>query len=449
MENRVFKSESFRLTALFAAMLVGAMALLATGLYIVVDHAFRDEILLNVREDLAAIRKGYQTEGLSEAIEIVNQRLARPANSGAVILEYASGKKIAGNLPSVTVRPGIQYVTAVTPSGRRQNVYGAGEMIAPNFFAFAGQDLYALHETQEQTVRVIAWILGATLLMALVGGLVLSRGFLRRTDAITRTCRSIMDGHLSQRIPSTGVNDELGRLASIINAMLDRINDLMENNRQISNDIAHDLRTPLTRLRHRLELARAEAATTDDYATAVDGAIAETEGVLSTFSALLRIGQIEAGAGEKSFQHVDLASVVKDLVEIYRPAAEDREHVLDIGKIASADIHGDKELVSQLVVNLIENAIAHTPPGTRVMVSLDQADGKSVLSVADGGAGIPADEHEKVFRRFYRLERSRTSPGSGLGLALVAAIAHIHRADVSLADNRPGLKVTVAFPKPD
>ncbi len=449
MEIRVFKSESFRLTALFAAMLVGAMAVLATGLYIVVDHAFRDEILLNAREDLAAIRKGYQSEGVSEAIEVVNQRLARPAISGAIILESVDGKKVAGNLPPITVEPGARYLTTTAPSGRRQVLYGTGEMIAPNLFAFAGHDLYALHETQEQTIRVIAWILGATLLMAVGGGLALSRGFLRRTDAITRTCRSIMDGHLSQRIPSSGINDELGRLASVINTMLDRINDLMENNRQISNDIAHDLRTPLTRLRHRLELARTEAATTEDYAAAVDGAIAETEGILSTFSALLRIGQIEAGAGQKSFQRVNLATVVRDLVEIYRPAAEDREHVLDIGEIESAEVHGDKELISQLVVNLIENAIAHTPPGTRIMVSLEQADGKSVLSVADGGPGIPADEHEKVFRRFYRLECSRTSPGSGLGLALVEAIAHIHRAGVSLADNKPGLKVTVAFPIPD
>jgi signal transduction histidine kinase len=449
VENRLFRSESFRLTALFAAMLIGATAVLAAGLYLVVDHAFRHEILLNAREEMAAIRKGYQSEGLGEAVEVVNQRLARSTLSGVIVLEDPRGRKITGNLPPIAVELGARHLTLAVPSGRRRNVFGVGEMIGPNLFAFVGQDLHVLHETQEQTAGVIGWILGMTLLMALGGGLLLSRGVLRRTDAITRTCRSIMDGHLSQRIPSTDTKDELGRLASVINSMLDRINDLMENNRQISSDIAHDLRTPLTRLRHRLELARAEAATTDDYAAAVDGAIAETENILSTFSALLRIGQIEAGVGQKSFQRVDLSAVVNDLVEMYRPAAEDQEHALDVAEIEHAEVHGDRELLSQLIVNLIENAIAHTQAGARIRVSLTHTSREYVLAVADDGPGIPAEEHEKVFRRFYRLERSRTSPGSGLGLSLVAAIAHIHNGQVSVADNKPGLRIAVAFSKSD
>ncbi|MDE2182722.1 MAG: HAMP domain-containing histidine kinase [Alphaproteobacteria bacterium] len=446
MEIRLVRSESFRLTAIFAAMLIGAIAVLGGGLYLIVDQAFRNEILLNAREDLAAIRKGYQAEGLSEAVEVVNQRLAKPTPSDVVVLETTSGRKIAGNVPAVAVTTGAKHVHLAAGQRRPHEAFGAGEMIGPGLYAFAGQDLYVLHETEEQAIHVIGWILAITLAMAIGGGLLLSRSFLRRTDAITRTCRAIMDGHLSWRIPKAGEGDELARLATVINSMLDRINDLMESNRQITNDIAHDLRTPLTRLRHRLELARAEAATTDDYAATIDGAIADTENILSTFSALLRIGQIEAGAGQKSFQRVDMGAVVRNLVEIYRPAAEDRNHLLCASTVADAEMLGDKELLSQMIVNLIENAILHTPPGTRIDVALEAERQAIAFTVSDNGPGVPAGERQNIFRRFYRLEHSRSSPGSGLGLSLVGAIAAIHRGRIEVADNDPGLRMTVIFP---
>jgi signal transduction histidine kinase len=450
VEIRLLRTESFRLTAVFAAMLVGAMAVLVVGLYLIVDHAFRDEILLHAREDLSAIRKGYQSEGLDEAIEVVKQRVARPAPSDVVILETTAGHKIVGNVPAVPVSNGPTHVQLPSLDRRRHHeVFGLGEIITPGFYAFVGQDLYVLHETEEQAIHVIGWILVVTLAMAVGGGLVLSRSFLSRMDAITRTCRAIMNGHLSQRIPKAGENDELGRLTNVINSMLDRINDLMENNRQISNDIAHDLRTPLTRLRHRLELACAEDGATNSYKAAIDGAIVDTENILTTFSALLRIGQIEAGAGQKSFQRINLGAIVNNIVEIYGPAAEDRRHLLHATVADDVMVLGDKDLLSQILVNLIENAIVHTPAGTYVAVGLERGKRTVTLTVADNGPGVPPAERDKILRRFYRLERSRSSPGSGLGLSLAAAITAIHNGDISVLDNAPGLKIAITLPACD
>ncbi|MDE1940150.1 MAG: HAMP domain-containing protein, partial [Alphaproteobacteria bacterium] len=301
MEIRLFRTESFRLTAIFALLFVGATLVLSGVLYAIVDSAFKSEILLNASQDLAAIRKGYSSEGISEATEVVNQRLARPTTSNFLLLQSATGQRIAGNLPAI--KPVVGAARLPAPMIRKDNrgaghtILGRGQFIAPGVYAFAGQDLAVLNATERKALRAIGWTLTAALIFAVAGGVILSRGFLRRMDTITQTCQAIMAGRLSDRIPEPGTQDELSRLASTINKMLDRINALMENVRQISTDIAHDLRTPLTRLRHHLELARAEATTVDEYGAAVDHVIEDTDHILSIFSALLRISQIEAGAG--------------------------------------------------------------------------------------------------------------------------------------------------------
>ncbi len=451
MEIRLLRTESFRLTAIFAVLFVGATLILSGVLYAIVDSAFKSEIILNARQDLAAVKKGYDAEGIGEATEVVNQRLARPTTSDFLLLQNAAGQRVAGNLPAVT--PVIGTVRLPVPTARKDDhgaehrILGRGQFIAPGVYAFAGQNLAVLKATEHKALRAIGWTLAAALIFAVAGGIALSRGFLRRMDTMTQTCQAIMAGRLSDRIPEPGTQDELARLASTINAMLDRISTLMENVRQISTDIAHDLRTPLTRLRHRLELVRAEATTVEEYGVAVDRVIADTDGILSIFSALLRIGQIEAGAARASFRQVDLDKVVKSLADIYGPVAEDRKHVLAIPVIEPAKVLGDRELLSQMLVNLIENAIAHTPDRTRITIDLRMTEAGASMRIADNGPGIPAGEREKVFRRFYRLEQGRSTPGSGLGLSLVAAITQIHGATIELTDNAPGLCATIAFPK--
>jgi signal transduction histidine kinase len=254
-----------------------------------------------------------------------------------------------------------------------------------------------------------------------------------------------MAGNMSNRVPVRGTRGEFDMLAQTINEMLDRISTLMENVQQISNDIAHDLRTPLSRLRNRLELTLAEVQTGDDYRQAITRTISDCETILSTFGALLRIGQIEAATGTSPSSRVDLSALLNELVEIYQPAAEDGGYSLTGNICPGYSVHGDQVLLSQVFANLVENAMAHTPRGTTIVVKLAQ-DGEAVVAtVADNGPGIPSEERARVLRRFYRCERSRSSPGSGLGLSLVAAIAKYHQAKLTIADNQPGVQVVLRF----
>ncbi len=451
MLNRLFRTESFRLTAIFVALITGAMLILMVLIYAIMHQAFRTEFLAAADNDLTSIRKGYDAEGVSEAKEVIGQRLFKTGASDFFLLQDASGRKLAGNLPAMAPKLGAQSFP-VPPSllNKDENpevhqIIGKGAMLAPGLYAFAGRDLHLAHATEEKVIGTFGWVLAATILLALLGGAVLSNSFLGRMDAITRTCRAIMAGRMSHRIPERGTRDEFDRLTHTINEMLDRIGALMENVQQISSDIAHDLRTPLTRLRHQLELARSEATNVEQYARAVDRAIAESDTILATFAALLRIGQIEGGANGRAFEPVDLSGLMGELAEIYKPAAEDAGYALDARIAPGIGIDGDRTMLSQVFVNLIENALAHTPPGTRITVGLEKADGRVAASVADSGPGIPECERARVFRRFYRLEAGRSTPGSGLGLSLAAAIAHYHGATVELGDNDPGLRVSVIF----
>ena len=255
-----------------------------------------------------------------------------------------------------------------------------------------------------------------------------------------------MAGNLAERIPTRGTGDDFDLLSASLNEMLDRIHTLMDGLRQVSNDIAHDLRTPLTRLRQRLEIARTRSTTVDQYRQLVDTVIGDTDEILKTFAAMLRVAEIEAGTARARFAPVDLSALLKALVELYAALAEDQQQSLD-GRIEHGlVVRGDRELLTQMFVNLVENALRHTPPGTRIEVTAELVAGRPVAVVADSGPGIPPAERDKVFRRFYRLDASRATAGSGLGLSLVAAIAELHHVKVELTDNAPGLRVTLRFP---
>jgi signal transduction histidine kinase len=288
------------------------------------------------------------------------------------------------------------------------------------------------------------WASGLALLLAIVGGAVIGASFLRRIDTITRTSRAIMAGDLSARIPGRGTHDEIDQLVLSLNAMLSRIQQLMEGLRQVSSDIAHDLRTPLGRLRQHLEDARERAKTTADYDAATDASIKEADELLETFSALLRIAQVEAGAQKRGFGEVDLSDLVRSIGEAYQPAAEDSKHMLHYKVEDGIRLKGDRQLLAQMFSNLVENALRHTLAGSTVVLSLRRMGSGFEAEVADNGPGIPEAEHKKVFDRFYRLDRSRSTAGSGLGLALVKAIAGLHGLSIRLEDAAPGLRVLVA-----
>jgi signal transduction histidine kinase len=308
-----------------------------------------------------------------------------------------------------------------------------------------GRDSFAAVETAEQLRRSFVGAVIATVVLAVSGGLLMSNGLLRRLDTVNRTAREIIAGNLRRRVVLRGSGDEFDQLAANLNAMLDRIETLMEAMRQVSSDVAHDLRTPLARLHQGLEAARRGASTPADYEAAIARALAEADTLLRTFSALLGIARIESGAGAGTVTNVDLSELALAMLETYGPVAEDRGQRLD-GRIADGlHIRGDRALLVQMLANLIENALKHGPAGTRIQLVLARHDHQARLSLTDNGPGIPEAEREKVFRRFYRLDRSRSTPGNGLGLSLVAAVAGMHEARVTLADAGPGLSVSMEF----
>jgi len=442
---RFLRTEGFRLSALYAGVFAVSVVILGIFLLITTNQALRDQIVTFSSTDLGAIRNGYASQGLHEAQEVMEQLMAGPANTGFYLLQR-DGKVLAGNLPAMAGRRGMVEFSFTT-DGQVREVLGLGDFLAPGLYVFSGSDMARLRGVQAHILRIMLNLFAASILIAIAGGALVSWGFLRRTDAMARTCHDIMQGDLKLRIPVRGTEDELDRLAKAVNEMLSRISTLMENLSQVGNDIAHDLRTPVTHLRHRLERARVDCQTPEEYREALDAAIAKADEILGLFSALLRIAQIEGGERRAAFASLDVAALLAQMRDLFEPVAEEAGDVLQLGKLDKAVIRGDRQLLVQLFSNLIENAIVHTPPGTRILLSLSVAEGRAVARVSDNGPGVPHEEHKRLFRRLYRREASRSQPGYGLGLSLVAAIAELHAATIRLADDaKPGLTVEVTFP---
>jgi len=445
---RFLRTEGFRLSALYAAVFALSMVILGGFVLVIISQALRDQIVTFAYADIGAIRNGYVIEGEYEAREVVQQLMAGPANSGFYLLQRG-GRVLEGNLPAMGPRTGTMELS-VSSAGRSREVLGVGEFLAPGLYVFSGSDLARPRAVEAHILNIMLVLFPAAILIAVAGGALVSWSFLRRTDAMARACREIMQGDLKLRIPVRGTRDELDRLAEAINEMLTRISALMENLSQVSNDIAHDLRTPVTHLRNRLERARADSRTEADYAHALDTAIAKADEILGLFTALLRVAQIEGGERRSAFAPVELDSLLTQMRELFEPVAEEAGDVLQLTVADRALIRGDRQLLVQLFSNLIENAIVHTPRGTRIVLSLSREQGRAVARISDNGPGVPREEHDRLFRRLYRREASRSHPGYGLGLALVAAIAELHGATIQLVNgDRPGLTVEISFPLMD
>jgi signal transduction histidine kinase len=404
----------------------------------------------------------YRAGGLDALSAEIAERVAQPAHPLRYLLEDPSGRVVAGDLghsPPLTIgRSDIELPIAASRGSANHThrlFRTLGVALGDGPLLFLGQDAHALEELREFVFAAFEWGVGATLVLAVLGSMAMSAGVLRRVEAINRASERIMAGDLDRRLPTTttdrnGGGDEFDRLAENLNLMLDRIGVLVQGLRQVSTDIAHDLRTPLGRLRRTLEQAREDASLDAGAAGAamIDRAIEEVDALLGTFGALLRIAQIEAGASRRGFGSVDLGAVIDAVLEVYAPAAEEKNQILTRRINASIAVLGDRELLTQMLANLVENAIRHSPRGAHIEVALFVAKGveRPQLTISDDGPGIPEAERDKVFRRFYRLDASRSTSGNGLGLALVAAVVDLHGAKIRLLDSPPhGLRVVLSF----
>ena len=435
---RLARTSSFRLVLLYTGLFtVSVLVLLVMVLWWGSAYVTQqtDEMVSDEIGDVQAAAAKAGSGGLRVAVT----DFSRQAGSrDRYLLEDSTGKVLAGNMPHIPPVPG-----AITwyPTNSILNfwplasgVRGAGIRTADGDFLFVGLSTFALNEMRETVTQGFLSVIGATLLLAVAGGVVMSLGSLRRVEEIGRAGQEIVATDLSRRIAVRGTGDEFDRLALSLNAMLDRIQALMEGLNQVSSDIAHDLRTPLTRLRQRLELAYRRENDAGAWRQALEGATRDVDAILETFAALLRIAQIESCSQGIEFTCVDLSALMEELVEFYSPLAEEHRHTLHGMVEPQLCITGDSELLTQAFSNLIENAIRHSDAGA-VTVAAWRLGDATLIEIKDPGPGIPQEFRGKVFQRFFRLERSRTTPGTGLGLSLVAAIALMHRAEVAFLDN--------------
>jgi signal transduction histidine kinase len=447
---RLLQAASFRLAAVYLAVFAGSALVLGVAVFVEARSALQQQMRARIETEAAFLQHEFQAEGLPHLLDVVRARGQGPSALDYLV-EDRAGAHLAGEMPAIQgLEPGwttIDVPQAAEDGGRPERVRALVAHLGGGVLLAVGGDLRQIGDLEEAIATAFLWTVGLAAVLGITGGTLLSRAFLRRVDAIARTAEAIIGGDLARRVPTRGTADDLDRLAHTLNRMLDRIEALMDSLRQVGSDVAHDLRTPLSRLYQQLEGARAHARSVAEYESAVDAALREAERLLDTFSALLRIAQVEGASPRAGFRDVDLTAVTEAVCDAYRPDAEAAGHQLTATISPGITVSGDRELLTQALANLVENALRHTPSGTRISVRLIGDCGMRVrLSIEDDGPGVAAVDLPRLTDRFYRGERSRTTPGNGLGLSLVSAVAELHGAELGLSAMEPGLRVILAFP---
>jgi signal transduction histidine kinase len=403
-----------------------------------------------IDSDITELEDSLRAGGNEALTAQVEERLQQTPNGPMYyLLQDPNGKVIAGNIPPDHGGEGRFDLKVPRSNSPSVAVHAHGKTLPDSEHLTVGVDALPRREMHKLIVRVFSWSSAISLVLAFAGGVLISRNVLMRIETISRAARDIMAGDFSRRIPARGKADELDHLVTSLNAMLERNQLAIESVRQVSNDIAHDLRTPLTRLRQQLELALRRARSVEEWQRTADGCISDVDAILEIFGALLRIAQIESGMPARRFAKVDLSEVLRTVIEVYQPMAEEKEQPFTAVIASGLTVWGDRELLTQMTANVIENAIKHSPRGTSISLVTSESASTITVAVSDSGPGIPSEQRARVFRRFYRLERSRSTPGNGLGLSLVEAIAALHQIGIELTDNAPGLRVTLRFHAPD
>jgi signal transduction histidine kinase len=435
-------STSFRLAALYTAGFSLAVAVLGLITILSARAALTDQFDARLKADQASVVEGWRERGLYGLLREMGEASQGP---GALMfgVQTEAGAPIQGPLASVRAPLGLSRVRLAI-GGKPESLRVLTEDVGGRYRLIVGDKADRIDRLSGQVLWRFGLAFAALLAVGVAAGFALSRAVQRRMAAISGTAEAIIDGDLGRRIPVHG-DDDLSRLAITINRMLDRIGVLMDSLRQVTSDVAHDLRTPLNRLRQRLERSALQAGDPAHRAE-IEGSLRDVDAILVTFAALLRISEVEAGARRAAFRPVDLQALARAVAEDFAPAAEDAGHRLEFQAGPPAWIVGDAELLTQMTVNLVENALRHTPQGCTVRLSTAVEPGAAALVVLDDGPGVPESDRARLFDRFYRLERSRSTPGSGLGLAMVQAVAHLHRGEARLADGAPGLEAKVVFP---
>jgi signal transduction histidine kinase len=459
--RKLFNTTAFKLTlayltifAVFAAFLLGYFAWNTRRL-------ITEQITRTVDAEIIGLSEQYNQGGIRRLVLIIDSRARRPGSSLYLVTTFA-GDGLAGNVGSlgegVMDRPGwteTVYRRLDEAEGAEHHALVRVFQLPGGFRLLVGRDLEERERLYDIILAAGQWSIALVIVLGLAGGFFVARRVLQRVDAMTETSRTIMAGDLSGRLPTAGSEDELDRLAVNLNAMLERIEALMRGFKEVSDNIAHDLKTPLTRMRNRAEEALRSGKNEAELRAALEATIEESDDLIRTFNALLMIARAEAGQASTPMEGFDAAEIARGVVELYDPLAEEKGLALKVDAETGVRARGSPELVTQALANLVDNAIKYAGPGraaaqdgsTEIEVAA-RADGDHILlAVADHGPGIPAADRSYVVERFARLEQSRSEPGSGLGLSLALAVARLHGGELRLEDNAPGLKATLILPR--
>jgi signal transduction histidine kinase len=465
---KLFRATAFRLTLVYLLVFVAFAASLLGYFALNTRRLITEQITATVNTEISGLREQYNQGGIRRLVIVVDLRSRRPGSS-LYLVTTATGEGLAGNVgslePGVLDHPGwleTNYRRLEAPEGNEHRALVEVVQLPGGFRLLVGRDL----EERERLFGIIAnagqWSLALVIVLGLAGGFFVSRRVLSRIDAMTATAQTIMAGDLAGRLPVAGTGDELDRLAEHLNAMLERIEALMRGLKEVSDNIAHDLKTPLTRLRNRCEEALRGNTGIAGYRAALEATIAESDDLIRTFDALLMIARAESGQARDNMTEFDAAEIARDVGELYEPLADENGLALKVEAPSAAPIRGNRELISQALANLIDNAIKYAKPnGTmngeingaangvpaEIVVKADNEGDRIMLTVADRGPGIPEADRGRVVERFVRLEQSRSAPGSGLGLSLASAVARLHGGELKLEDNHPGLRSIIALPR--
>lgn len=456
----LLKTSTFRLAVLYLGLFAASAIMLLAYVYWNTAGFLVRQTDEAVQAEITGLAEQYAQGGLPLLVHTVIQRSRDPGQSLYLVLDPA-GRVLAGNLdvrPSVA--PGADgwmdfiYSRRALEGVEMKAARARAFYLPEGFYLLVGRDVQERREIESLITSALVWAIVLTLGLGLVGGLFMSRNMLARVDEINKSSQDIMEGDLSRRLPIAGTGDELDQLGRNLNAMLDQIEKLMTGMRQVTDNVAHDLRSPLNRMRNRLEVTLLNESSQEEYRQVLERTIAEADHLLTTFNALLMIARAEAGSLRESMTSVDPATIVRDVAELYEPVAEESGLAIRVKVQDGLQVRGNRELLSQVLTNLIDNAIKHGKPvaeteGAEPIIEISampDSGGRIQLSVADHGQGIPQHEHARVLERFVRLEASRNTPGSGLGLSLASAVARLHGGRVDFDDNKPGLKVTLSLP---
>ena len=447
----VFRTAAFRL-ALLQALLFGVFATALLGLvWQGINHYAEAQLREAVKAEMASL---LQAAGDGTLTAQLQQRIAvMPLGPNYYLLTDGRGQRLLGNLTWQPNGPGWHTVALHSALGEdnsdADSVHLFMTRLADGRYLVAGSDNRSIIELGEVLSGRFLDVGGIVILLVLLSGGLVSRHYLKRIDALGERAERILEGEQGLVISSSGRDDEFDRLAANLNGMLDQIERLMTGMREVTDNVAHDLKTPLARLRARLELTLLGPTDEAARADAIRAAIDEADRLLATFNALLSITEAESGAGRDRAETLDLGELARAAAELYEPVAEEQGFVLKVDTEPGVSISGHRHLLSQAIANLLDNALKYGGGGAmpgEIRLSVRQDNGRAALEVCDRGAGIPEAEREAVFGRFVRLEPSRSTPGNGLGLSLVRAAARLHDATVTLSDNAPGLKVRLEFP---